>query len=200
MTLSRLPTRCKHCKVKFTAEERGKRLHPECIEPWTAAFQEAQKRKAMAKQRAEKKVERAADRRKREEQKPRSKWLSECQAIVNKIVRLGALARGEGCFTCGATPAQKFGGTYDAGHFRSVGSAPHLRFWMPQIRLQCIVCNRHKGGMALAFRRALVLERGNEWVEQLEAMQHVAKFDIPYLTRFKAVMGKRLRRMEKRYG
>lgn len=134
----------------------------------------------------------------KEAAKPRSKWLSECQAIVNRYQRLKALARGEGCYTCGATPAQKFGGTYDAGHFRSVGSAPHLRFWLPQIRLQCIVCNRHKGGMALAFRRALVEEHGLEWVEALESMQHVAKFDIPYLMRLKRVMGKRLRRLEKR--
>lgn len=196
--LSRLPTRCKHCREKFTAEERGLRLHQHCIEPWMLTFQEKQKRKAVAEHKARLKVERAVDRRKREEQKPRAKWLAECQMIVNKIVRLTALDRGDGCYTCGATPAQKFGGTYDAGHFRSVGSAPHLRFWMPQIKLQCIVCNRHKGGMALAFRQALVRDHGNEWVERLEAMHHVAKFDIDYLKRFKAVMGKKLRRLEKR--
>lgn len=126
------------------------------------------------------------------------KWMAECQVIVNKIVRLSALARGEGCFTCGATPAQKFGGTYDAGHFRSVGSAPHLRYWMPQIKLQCIPCNRHKGGMALLFRQRLVREHGQAWVEALEARQEIAKFDIPYLVRFKKVMGRKLKRLEKR--
>lgn len=198
MTLSRLPTRCKHCKVKFTAEERGKRLHNHCIEPWTAAFQEKQKRKAVAERKAKDRVEKAVDRKVREMLKPRAKWLAECQVIVNRITRLTALRRGEGCYTCGATPEQKFGGTYDAGHFRSVGSAPHLRFWMPQIKLQCIVCNRHKGGMALSFRQHLVKDHGNEWVERLEAMHHVAKFDIDYLKRFKAVMGRKLRRLEKR--
>lgn len=193
-------TTCPQCRKKFTAEEKAahRLIHPECIEAYAEAEAAKAERKKAKELRALQRIERAADRKKREELKPRAKWLAECQVIVNKIVRLTALRRGEGCYTCGATPEQKFGGTYDAGHFRSVGSAPHLRFWMPQIKLQCIVCNRHKGGMALAFRRALIREHGNEWVERLEAMNHIAKFDIDYLKRFKTVMGKKLRRLEKR--
>lgn len=154
---------------------------------------------AMARVRNAKKAERESVKKRKEAIKPRAKWLAECQAIVNRYVRLLALSRGEGCYTCGATPTQKFGGTYDAGHFRSVGSAPHLRYWIPQIKLQCIPCNRHKGGMALAFRERLVRDHGDEWVNRLEAMQHIAKFDVGYLKRLKAVMGKKLRRMENRH-
>ncbi len=188
-------TRCPHCKAKL---DPGQRIHQECIAPWADA-QQAKKERAEAKAaRMAARVERAETRRRKEAIKPRSKWLAECQAIVNRYVRLLALSRGEGCFTCGASPQQKFGGTYDAGHFRSVGSAPHLRFWIPQIKLQCIPCNRHKGGMALAFRRGLSRDHGEEWVTRLEAMQHIAKFDVEYLKRFKAVMSKRLRRMERR--
>jgi hypothetical protein len=188
-------TRCPHCKAKLEA---GQRIHVACIDGYADAQAEKLKRAEAKRERAAARVERAETRRRKAASKPRSKWLSECQAIVNRYVRLLALSRGEGCYTCGATPAQKFGGTYDAGHFRSVGSAPHLRYWIPQIRLQCIPCNRHKGGMALAFRAALVRDQGQEWVERLEAMQHMAKFDIPYLIRLKAVMGKKLRRLEKR--
>ena len=143
-------------------------------------------------------AEKVALKKRKADIKPRSKWLAECQAIVNRYVRILALSREHGCYTCGATPAQKFGGTYDAGHFRSVGSAPHLRYWIPQIKLQCIPCNRHKGGMALAFRRALVVDHGSEWVERLEGMQDIAKFSVAYLARFKVVMGKKLKRLEKR--
>lgn len=175
---------CAHCRSEFTPMRPLQRVcSPIC---------------AARSVKAKKAADRAEFKERKEKAKPRSKWMAECQTIVNRYVRLQALSRGEGCYTCGATPAQKFGGTYDAGHFRSVGSAPHLRYWLPQIKLQCIPCNRHKGGMALAFRQALVRDHGQEWVERLEAMQHVAKFDIPYLTRFKAVMGKRLRRLEKR--
>lgn len=155
-------------------------------------------KKARAEREAAEKAERESVKRRKEALKPRAKWLAECQAIVNRYVRLRALARGEGCYTCGATPEQKFGGTYDAGHFRSVGSAPHLRYWMPQIKLQCIPCNRHKGGMALAFRERLVRDHGEDWVARLEAMQHIAKFDVDYLKRLKAVMTKKVRRLEKR--
>lgn len=156
-------------------------------------------KKARAEREAAEKAERESVKRRKEAIKPRAKWLAECQAIVNRYVRLRALARGEGCYTCGATPQQKFGGTYDAGHFRSVGSAPHLRYWMPQIKLQCIPCNRHKGGMPMAFRQHLVRDHGEDWVTRLEAMQHVAKFDVDYLKRLKAVITKKVRRLEKRY-
>ncbi len=187
---------CPHCLGKL---ETGQRIHPACIDGYADA-QQAKKERADAKAaRMAAKVERASIKARKEAIKPRAKWLAECQAIVNRYVRLLALSRGEGCYTCGATPEQKFGGTYDAGHFRSVGSAPHLRYWIPQIKLQCIPCNRHKGGMALAFRERLVRDHGDEWVNRLEAMQHIAKFDVGYLKRLKAVMTKKVRRLEKRY-
>ena len=86
----------------------------------------------------------------------------------------------------------------DAGHFRSVGSAPHLRYYLPQIALQCVTCNRHQGGRALDFRRALVERHGAAWVETLESMQGLAKFDIDYLSRIKRIFTKKARRVEKR--
>ena len=52
--------------------------------------------------------------------------------------------------------------------------------------------------MALAFRRELVIDHGSEWVERLEGMQDIAKFSVAYLARFKVVMGKKLKRLEKR--
>jgi hypothetical protein len=53
--------------------------------------------------------------------------------------------------------------------------------------------------MALAFRERLVRDHGEDWVARLEAMQHIAKFDVDYLKRLKAVMTKKVRRLEKRY-
>ncbi len=146
---------------------------------------------------SKKKEEKAQDRVKREKMKSRAQWLAEAQTIVNRYVRLRAKINDEGCYTCGARPEQKFGGTFDASHFRSVGSAPHLRFWIPQIRICCVVCNRHKGGELLAFRRHLVAERGTQWVEVLESRQEVAKFTVDYLKRLKAVMSKKIKRLEK---
>lgn len=147
---------------------------------------------------ADKKAEKESTRARRLAIKPRSEFAREAQTAVNRYCRLRDLARGQGCYTCGARPDQAFGHVYDAGHFRSVGSAPHLRFWTPQIRLCCIPCNRHKGGELLAFRRALVAEHGLKWVEALEARQEVAKFTVDYLTRIKRIFTKKATRLEKR--
>lgn len=140
----------------------------------------------------------AQDRARKEALKPRSKWLQEAQTVTNRYVRLRDMLEGRGCITCGDKPQQKRGGTVDAGHFRSVGSAPHLRFYTPQIALQCVTCNRYQGGRALDFRRALVERRGSDWVEWIESLQGVAKFDIAYLRRLKQVMARRCKRLERR--
>ena len=163
---------------------------------WGCAIDLAVSERGKAEKKAQVK-ERREDKVKLQAMKSRQTWLKECQAVVNKVVRLRDMLAGHGCITCGAMPAQKFGGTMDAGHFRSVGSAPHLRFFTPQIALQCVTCNRYQGGKALEFRRALVARHGLAWVDTLEGKQGLSKFDIPYLQRLKAVFAKRGKRLEK---
>lgn len=183
---------CQNCRMKFVPDLPGALV---CSEPCALAYAVSIRGKA-EKVKAVK--GRKADAVKRQGMKSRQTWLKECQAIVNKVVRLRDMLAGHGCITCGARPAQKVGGTMDAGHFRSVGSAPHLRFFTPQIRLQCVTCNRYQGGRALDFRKALVAQHGAAWVDALEGMQGLAKFDIAYLQRLKAVFAKLARRLEKR--
>ena len=181
---------CKTCRTRFDPMPVGAiTCSVECAESFAVSKRGKAEKIAAVK-------ERKADAVKRASQKSRSKWLAECQAIVNKYVRLRDLERGLGCVTCGAKP--KGSHPFDAGHLRSVGSAPHLRFMTSQISLQCVPCNRHQGGRALIFRQAMVQRRGGNWVEALEAMQGLAKFDIPYLERLKSVFAKRCKRMEKR--
>lgn len=183
---------CCHCKTKFApVRPLQKVCSPICALEITRTD-----RNRIEKVR--KSIERKADAVKRDKLKSRSDWAREAQAAVNRYVRLRDMAQGRGCVTCGAHPAQKRGGTMDAGHFRSVGSAPHLRYYLPQIALQCVTCNRHQGGRALDFRRALVERHGATWVEALESMQGLAKFDIDYLSRLKRIFTKKARRVEKR--
>jgi len=193
MTMRR--TTCPQCRKRLAD---GERIHKECVSAW-ADTRAAKAERAQAKViKAAAKEERELTKKRKDALKPRAKWLAECQAIINKYVRLKAERAGEGCYTCGASPDQKFGGVFDASHFRSVGSAPHLRYWIPQIRICCVVCNRHKGGELLAFRRKLVAEHGASWVEALEARHEVSKFSIDYLARLKKVMAEKVRRLEKR--
>jgi hypothetical protein len=151
------------------------------------------------KVKADKAQERAKVKTRKEAIKTRRQWIAEAQAVVNKYCRLRDMAAGRGCISCGAKPEARFGGAMDAGHWRSVGSAPHLRFFTPQIRLQCVKCNRFLGGAAIEFRKGLVDLLGLERVDQIEAMQGLAKWDIPYLQRLKKIMSKKVRRLEKRH-
>ena len=187
-------SRCKHCKVKFSPEDARKRLHDECIEPWMAAFREKQKRKAMAAHRAKQKVERAEIRRRRDGLKSPTKWEQECLAIVQKIARLRD--RHDGCISCHM--GANYGGQWHGSHFRPAGNNSAVMFNLWNIHKACAQCNLFKGGNISAYRPRLIEKIGLERVEWLESQTQVVKRDVGYLMRFKKVMGKRLRRMEKR--
>jgi hypothetical protein len=128
--------------------------------------------------------------------KPRAKWLAECQAIVNKIVRLRD--KDLGCCSCDR-PAS-WDGQWHASHFRSVGAASALRFHLWNIHKGCSICNNHLSGNLAGYTPRLVAKYGQERVDWLYTQNQLVKHEIEYLMRFKAVMGKRLRRMEKRMG
>lgn len=164
--LSRLPTRCKFCKVKFTAEERGKRLHPECIEPWTAAFQEKQKQKAIKERKAKAKVERAIDRRKKQEQKTNGERKAGAQAALNRWVVHGR-DKDQPCISCG----RFHDGAIHGGHYRSRGSAPHLALDPRNVHRQCYPCNVQLHGNLINYRLGLIERYGVAFVEELEVDQ-----------------------------
>jgi hypothetical protein len=147
---------------------------------------------------ADKKAERERTKERKEGMKTRRDRIAEAQAAVNKYVRLRDIHAGRGCVSCGAKFRGTYGGAFDAGHFRSVGSAPHLRFFTPQIRLQCVRCNRHLSGNVNEYRRGLVADRGAEWVSWLESLYFVAKWDDAYLIRLTRIARKKARRLEKR--
>jgi hypothetical protein len=135
------------------------------------------------------------DRVKRESLKPRAKWLAECQTIVNKIVRL----RDRHLPCCSCDRPATWDGQWHASHFRSVGAASTVRFHLWNIHKGCSICNNHLSGNIAGYRPRLIEKIGQDRVDWLEAQNALAKHDVEYLKRFKAVMGKKLRRMEKRY-
>lgn len=142
-----------------------------------------------------KKTEKKQDRVKRESLKPRAKWLAECQTIVNKIVRL----RDRHLPCCSCDRPATWDGQWHASHFRSVGAASTVRFHLWNIHKGCSICNNHLSGNIAGYRPRLIEKIGQDRVDWLEAQNALAKHDVEYLKRFKAVMGKKLRRMEKRY-
>lgn len=195
MTLSRAslkPKKCHVCKRVYTPIRRmSKVCSVPCSLEWArkladqkAARANREERKSIAERKAKIKT--------------RGEWIREAQAAVNKVARLRDILAGHGCISCGSRPDARFGGAMDAGHFRSVGSAAHMRFFLPQIRLQCVKCNRYLGSNAVEYRKGLIQRIGIDRVEEIESMQWTAKWSVEYLQRLKKVMNKKARRLERR--
>lgn len=165
-------TTCPHCRRKLSD---GQRIHPECI----AGYADAQQARA---DRANAKAYKAAQKLDREETKLRkeaikrlSKYKVEAQKAFNAYIR----ARDEGrpCICCGQSLGEgDVGGRYDCGHYRSVGSAAHLRYHEDNAHAQRKKCNRHDAGRAVDYRIGLIARIGLERVEALESNNAQHKF------------------------
>lgn len=162
-----LPTR--KCKVCGTVFQKKTPLHCLCSGACATKHLIAQNEKKKERELKESKRETKS---KLEAIKPRSKWLSEAQAIFNKFIRL----RDEKlpCISCGRFHT----GQYHAGHYRTVGSAAHLRFHEQNCHKQCAPCNNHLSGNIINYRTGLIKKIGIDAVEALEANQAPAKYTI----------------------
>jgi hypothetical protein len=149
---------------------------------------------AARKVKADKAEERAQIKTRKEAAKPRAQWLAECQAIINKIVRIRDAHLG--CCSCDRGP--NWNGQWHASHLRSVGAASAVRFHLWNIHKGCSICNNHLSGNLAEYGPRIRARIGNAKVDWLYTQNHRVTHDVEYLKRFKAVMGKRLRRMERR--
>ena len=128
------------------------------------------KRKAEEKRKKLEKADRLeAGRRMRarkEALKSRSDWLKEAQKTFNEFIRLRD--KDLPCISCG----RYHEGQYHAGHYRSVGACPELRFNEDNVHKQCSACNNHLIGNILEYRLGLIEKIGLERVEFLERKDH----------------------------
>ena len=143
---------------------------------------------------AAKKEQAERDKARKESVKPRTKWLAEAQAIINRYVRL----RDRDLPCCSCDRPASWDGQWHASHFRSVGAASSVRFHLWNIHKGCSICNNHLSGNIAGFRPRLIERIGQERLEWLESQNQLVRHDVEYLKRLKAVMGKRLKRMEAR--
>lgn len=165
---------CKVCRQRY---EPARPLQSTCSIPCALEYGRTQLAKKQAK---EAKTERAQDKVKREALKTRSDWVKEAQAAFNKFTRLRDT--GKPCISCGTTLwIGGVGGGFDAGHYRSVGSAPHLRFDERNCHGQCKQCNRWGSGMHSDYRIGLLLRIGFHACGALEADQTPRKWTVEEL-------------------
>lgn len=165
-------TRCPHCKAKLEA---GQRIHPECIEPWAEAQAAKKEREEAKRARAAAKVERAETKRRKEAIKTIPELTREAQIAFNAFIRARDQAAGYPCISSGR-PLDWSGNAVDAGHYRSTGAAPHLRFNEDNCHAQSKFDNQWRAGNVVDYRIKLIYRIGLQRVEALEADNQVRKW------------------------
>jgi hypothetical protein len=149
--------------------------------------------------RSAKKKERAEVRAKREAMKRIPDLIKEAQVAFNSFIR--ERDKDKGCISCGRTlrfsGSGSTGGDFDCGHFKSTGSAPHLRFAEQNAAGQCKHCNRYLAGNVVEYRKRLALRIGLAAVEALENDNRVHKWQRDELIAIRATYKAKLKELEK---
>jgi len=157
--------KCKTCGVKFTP---SKPLQSRCsIECAIEYAKVSRTKKDLAELRVAK-----------ERLKSRGDWAREAQIAFNAYIR--ARDDGKPCISCGSHTGKK-----NAGHYRSVGSCPELRFEESQVHLQCEKCNSYLSGNLINYRIQLIQRVGLERVNWIEGPHEPKKYTVDDLKTIK---------------
>ncbi|WP_416425611.1 recombination protein NinG [Pseudomonas sp. App30] len=174
------------CGKSFTPQRLGQAVCSPACALATKDVHQVKARKAIAdRERREIKV-------RKERLKSRGDYLREAQIAFNAYIRARDQMAGHACISSGK-PLDWSGNQTDAGHYRSVGAAPHLRFDERNCHAQSKQDNRFLSGNAVDYRIGLIARIGLEAVEALEADQSVRKYTIDDLKAITAQYRAKLR-------
>jgi len=154
---------CRVCKQKHVPT---RAIQPTCnkYECLVTYAQGAAEKAAIARKKREARVHKD----KLEAIKPKSEYMREAQRVFNIYIRTRDAA--ENCISCG----RNHQGQWHAGHYRSTGSSPHLRFCELNVHKQCAPCNNHLSGNIVNYRIGLIQKIGMGKVLEIEC-DNVAK-------------------------
>lgn len=186
------PKKCKNpaCGISFPPQRLGQAVcSPKCGLAIKDVNQ-AKARKSLAQ------VERREIKARKEKLKSRGEHMREAQQAFNEYVRTRDQAAGYLCISSGK-PLDWSGNAVDAGHYRSVGSAPHLRFDERNCHAQSKQDNRFLSGNAVDYRIGLIARIGQEAVDALEADQGVRKYTVDEIKAIKATYRAKTRALKK---
>ena len=169
--------KCKICKAYFTPQ---RPLQLVCQWKCAIDFAKDTKIKTVKKEVKEAKLK----------LKSRSDWLKDTQVVFNKYIRLRD--QNDGCISCGSKSAY----AYHAGHYRSIGSAGHLRFNELNCHRQCSACNTHLSGNLIQYRLGLIGKIGIHAVETLESDNDTVKWSVEEIKLLKAQFSAKIKAHE----
>lgn len=127
--------------------------------------------------------------------KTRGEWIKETQAVFNAFIRTRDQLAGHSCISSGR-PLDWSGNNVDAGHYRSRGSAPHLRFNEDNCHAQSKQDNRYGSGNAVDYRIGLIARIGIARVDALESDNTPRKWTIEELKAIKAEYKQKLKELQ----
>ena len=172
---------CKNCKCKF--EPQYNSVQSVCsFECSIELTKKNQKKKAQKEWNKEKK-------KRKEALKTKSDHLKELQVLFNKWIRLRD--KGNNCISCNK-PCKK----ENAGHYRSVGGNPELRFEPLNVHLQCEYCNTYQHGNLIEYRKNLINKIGLCKVEWLEGSHELKHYTIDDIKKLKVVYKYKIKHLE----
>lgn len=164
--------RCPECRVMFTPSRNAQAVcgEIECaISHGKSEKGQASAKKALAD------VGRRDIKVRKEKLKSRADHLKDTQQAFNAWVRARDAALP--CVSCG----RHHHGKYDAGHYRTVGSNPALRFEPMNCHRQCSPCNTRLSGNIVNYRIELVKRIGAAALEWLEGPHEAKKYTVDEL-------------------
>ena len=159
--------KCKSCRELFTPFNS---MAKACSVPCAIALGKTEKEKEFNR----------VTREKKQAIKSRGAWLKEAQAAFNRWVRLRD--SGNPCISC----LRHHDGQYHAGHYKTVGGNPELRFDERNCHKQCSACNNHLSGNIVNYRINLIAKMGIEIVRELEGPHEPKKYTIDDIKAIKA--------------
>ena len=174
MTIERKPAKPKKCRVatcraSFVPSRMGQAVCSPACAMIDAPRHQPKARKALAD------IERKDIKVRKEKLKSRADHLKDTQQAFNAWVRARDAALP--CVSCG----RHHQGKYDAGHYRTVGSNPALRFEPMNCHRQCSPCNTRLSGNIVNYRIELVKRIGAEALEWLEGPHEAKKYTVDEL-------------------
>lgn len=161
------PAKCKICKGEY---QRLRPLQSVCSIQCSIDHGRVVLAKANEKEKAK---DRKEVKQKLDAMQTKPQLTKKAQTAFNAFIR--ARDAGKPCICCGR-PLGAESNTFDAGHYRSVGSAPHMRFVEDNVHGQTKYCNNHLGGNHVAYRQGLIERIGLARVEQIEADNTIRKY------------------------
>ncbi|KTC27989.1 hypothetical protein AO239_12320 [Pseudomonas sp. ICMP 19500] len=174
MTIERKPAKPKKCRVatcraSFVPSRMGQAVCSPACAMIDAPRHEPKARKALAD------IEHKDIKVRKEKLKSRADHLKDTQQAFNAWVRARDAALP--CVSCG----RHHQGKYDAGHYRTVGSNPALRFEPMNCHRQCSPCNTRLSGNIVNYRIELVKRIGAEALDWLEGPHEAKKYTVEEL-------------------